>query len=103
VADNVVSVLAGVAERGEEIDVDRARLALSTARERLATEGPATLSRPEGTTDEPASGPSSSRPPSGPDVPLTGAMLALLAPSSAEAAVRRAEVRLDAAGARPET
>ncbi|MCU1489864.1 MAG: synthase, epsilon subunit, partial [Acidimicrobiaceae bacterium] len=39
VADNVVTVLAGVAERGDEIDVARARAALSAARDRLGTEG----------------------------------------------------------------
>lgn len=103
VADNVVQILAGVAERGDEIDVERARQALAGARDRLATEGPASLEAaraepPEPGAAEPATGVAAAAP-SG---PLNGAMLALLAPASAEAAVRRAEIRLQAAGARAE-
>lgn len=83
-----MTILAGVAELGSEIDVERARRALSAAEERLAAEGPATA--PRATDSESEDG-----------VPerLTGAMVALLAPESAEAAVERAKVRLEAAGA----
>ena len=98
VGDNVVRILAGVAERGDEIDVERARQALAAARERLAEEGPATVEAARVEPAEHAAGEA----PAAHAGPLSGAMLALLAPASAEAAVRRAEVRLDAAGARPE-
>lgn len=100
VADNVVRILAGVAERGDEIDVERARQALASARERFAAEGPATLEagRPEAAGEQPGA----EAPGTAVSGPLSGAMLALLAPASAEAAVRRAEVRLEAAGARAE-
>jgi F-type H+-transporting ATPase subunit epsilon len=82
-----MTILAGVAELGSEIDVERARRALGAAEERLVTEGPAT--KPSAPTAE------------GDDAApehLTGAMVALLAPESAEAAVARARVRLEAAG-----
>ena len=82
-----VTILAGIAELGSEIDVERARRALSAAEERLVTEGPATRPVAEGAEAE---GESSDR--------LSGAMVALLAPESAEAAVARARVRLEAAG-----
>jgi F-type H+-transporting ATPase subunit epsilon len=84
-----VTILAGVAELGDEIDVDRARRALATAQERLVAEGPATL---PGRRDEAEGEPGASE-------SLSGAMVALLAPESAEAAVARATVRLEAAGA----
>ena len=83
-----MTVLATVAELGSEVDVDRARQALVTAEERFALEGPATkpgVPNDEGTEESPTR--------------LTGAMVALLAPDSAEAAVARAKVRLEAAGA----
>lgn len=97
VGENTVRVLAGVAERADEIDVNRARQALTGARERLSSEGPA------GAEPTRSDHPERATAKGGPDAstgPLSGAMLALLAPSSAEAGVRRAEVRLDAAGAR---
>lgn len=84
VAGNRVRVLAGVAERAAEIDVARARAAAVAARERLQREGEPTA--PDGA------------PPVAGAVPLTGARRALLAPQSAAAALRRAEVRLAAAG-----
>ncbi len=84
VAANHVRVLAGVAERAAEIDVARARAAAEAARERLQREGEP--SAPDGAPPAPGA------------VPLTGARLALLAPGSAAAALRRAEVRLSAAG-----
>ena len=84
VANNRLTVLAGVAEAAAEIDVTRARAALDAARERLSREG------------EPALAEGSEQPGAG--APLTGARLALLASGSAAAAVRRAEARLSAAG-----
>lgn len=101
VADNVVQILAGVAERGDEIDVERARQALAAARERFAAEGPATLEA-AAQVEAAAEQPGVEAPGAVPSGPLSGAMLALLAPASAEAAVRRAEIRLEAAGARAE-
>ena len=100
VGGNAVQILAGVAERGDEIDVERARQALASARERFAAEGPASADagRPEAAVEQPVS----ESPCASPARPLSGAMLALLAPGSAEAAVRRAEIRLEAAGARAE-
>ncbi len=83
-----VSILVSVGELGSEIDVDRARRALAAAEERFLAEGPATKPTQqdvEGETTAPER--------------LSGAMVALLAPDSAEAAVARAKVRLEAAGA----
>ena len=84
-----VTILAGVAELGDEIDVERARRALAASQERLVAEGPATFVGRSDETDGEQSAPES----------LSGAMVALLAPESAEAAVARATVRLEAAGA----
>jgi F-type H+-transporting ATPase subunit epsilon len=83
-----VTILASVAELGSEIDVDRARRALAASEERFVTEGPATK-------------PAQPNPEGEPTAPerLSGAMVALLAPDSGEAAVERAQVRLEAAGA----
>ena len=83
-----MTILATIAELGSEIDVERARQALVLAEERFATEGPAT--KPDAAVGEETEE-SPTR--------LTGAMVALLAPDSAEAAVARAKVRLEAAGA----
>lgn len=83
-----MTILATVAELGDEVDVERARQALALAEERFALEGPAT--RPGVTTEE-GTEESTTR--------LSGAMVALMAPDSAEAAVARAKVRLEAAGA----
>ncbi len=88
VANNSVTVLAGVAERAEEVDVARARAALERASERFASEGVPTA--PEGVAAHEGGGEA---------LPLSGAALALLAPESAAEALRRAEVRLEAAGA----
>ncbi|MDA8288649.1 MAG: F0F1 ATP synthase subunit epsilon [Actinomycetota bacterium] len=89
-ANNRLSVLAGVAERADEIDVARSRAALEAARERLGREG--APSAPDRHGAEAAAEPEGG-------TPLSGARLALLAPASAAAALRRAEVRLEAAGA----
>ena len=86
VDDRAVTILAGVAELAGEIDVERARRALAGAEERLSAEGPTEVSRAEGDGEEQRYHP-------------TGAALALLAPESPEAAIARARVRLEAAGA----
>jgi len=83
------TILAGVAELGKEIDVERARRALVAAEERLATEGPATITSSGDESDGEQ----------GVSERLSGAMVALLAPESAEAAVQRARTRIEAAGA----
>ncbi|HUZ19713.1 MAG TPA: hypothetical protein VMU75_03970 [Acidimicrobiales bacterium] len=92
---NTVTILAGVAERGDHIDVGRARAALAAAEERLATEGPAAEQRVAAEAEHPAAGEGA---PTG-ATRLSGAMVGLLAPESAEAALRRAKARLEAAGA----
>ena len=84
VNDDGVKLLAGVAELGSEIDVERARAALSAAQGRVGTE-------PESHGDE--------TPEHAAGVAPSPAMLALLEPDAPEQAVRRAEVRLEAAGA----
>jgi F-type H+-transporting ATPase subunit epsilon len=78
-----ITILAGVAELADEIDVERARRALEAAEERRNAEGPVALREGE---EERTTTPA-------------GAMLALLYPGSAEAAWRRAHTRLEAAGA----
>lgn len=92
VANNKVTVLASVAEPAGEIDVDRARRALETAqaaggeparereRESQATALPG-AEEEHGEGEQPA------------------AMKAMLFPDDPEVAMRRAEVRLEAAGA----
>jgi F-type H+-transporting ATPase subunit epsilon len=92
---DTVTILAGVAERGDQIDVGRARAALAAAEERFATEGPAAEQR-TGTEAAPAAV-AEEAPPTA--ARLSGAMVGLLAPESAEAALRRARARLEAAGA----
>jgi len=91
VDDDGVRILASVAELAGEIDVERARAALATNQERLASEGPAVLPTAGGDESEESET----------AVALSGAMVALLAPASAEAGVRRARVRLEAAGVAP--
>jgi F-type H+-transporting ATPase subunit epsilon len=83
--DGVV-ILAGVAELGTEIDVDRARTALARAEEKSATveHGP----EGEDTGDAEKSALESG-----------GAIAALLAPDAPEVAALRARARLEAAGA----
>ena len=77
VSGDRVTVLAPVAERAEEIDVDRARRALEAAEQRIAELGGSRSGTGEGADDDPA------------QIEL----------ASAEAARRRAEVRLEVAGA----
>ena len=83
---NGVKLLASVAELGAEIDVDRARVALSGAESRRGTE-PTAAHGEESGEDR------------GDGIAKSGAMLALLEPDAPEQAARRAEVRLEAAGA----
>lgn len=83
VVNNTVTVLASVAERADEIDVDRARRALEEARSHGATGGEIAESRTEAPGEESVQSP---------------AMLALLSPDDPEVRLRRAEVRLEAAG-----
>jgi hypothetical protein len=80
-----VVILAGVAELDHEIDVARARAALATAVGRV---GDGTLAAPEPEAPERAAGPSQS-----PVAPMDPD------PASPQAAMRRARVRLEAAGA----
>jgi F-type H+-transporting ATPase subunit epsilon len=89
VNEDGVKLLASVAELGSEIDVARARAALTDAEGRLGSEGSAP-------TEEAAEGEIES------DVALSPAMLALLEPDAPEQALRRARVRLEAAGAAPQ-
>ncbi|MHB1988611.1 MAG: F0F1 ATP synthase subunit epsilon [Acidimicrobiales bacterium] len=101
VAGNKVTLLASVGEVGDEIDVERARRALEKARAALGTseaseghETPPTGDRPRG------SGPSTAGGEAGAEqVELSPTMKAMLYPDDPEVALRRAEVRLEAAGA----
>lgn len=86
VDESGVKLLASVAELGGEIDVDRARTALTNAEARRNTETTSTHAEESG--DDHADG-----------IAKSGAMLALLEPDAPEQAIRRAEVRLEAAGA----
>jgi F-type H+-transporting ATPase subunit epsilon len=83
-----VVVLAGVAELASEIDVDRARRALAAAEGQLGAAPPATTGEvePSGTAG-------------GAERPTLEAVLALAAADSPQAAIRRAQVRLEASGA----
>lgn len=87
VDDSGVKLLASVAELGTEIDVDRARNALSAAEGRRSSE-PAGAAHADEAGENHSDG-----------IAKSGAMLALLEPDAPEQAVRRAEVRLEAAGA----
>ncbi|HET9093315.1 MAG TPA: ATP synthase F1 subunit epsilon [Acidimicrobiales bacterium] len=85
VADNKVTLLASVAEPASEIDVDRARRALEAARAALAAgEGGGHEAQQAGAEEA---------------AETSSAMKALLSPDDPEVALRRAEVRLEAAGA----
>lgn len=85
VVNNTITVLASVAEPAEEIDVDRARRALEEAKASGATgEGPE-AAHPQTSSD-------------GDEVIQSSAMLAMLNPDDPEVRLRRAEVRLQAAG-----
>jgi F-type H+-transporting ATPase subunit epsilon len=92
VADNRVTVLASVAELGEEIDVERARRALEEAEE---AEG----ERPAGGGGAGASEPARPEGSEAEEAPAGSAMIALLQPDLPEVRARRARARLEAAGA----
>jgi F-type H+-transporting ATPase subunit epsilon len=81
-----VVILAGVAELASEIDVARAGAALAAAEAELGTAPQAGEVAPPGGAEEPARASSDSA-------------LALAAANSPQAAIRRAKVRLEAAGA----
>jgi len=83
-----VKLLASVAELGTEVDVDRARAALSAAEARRGQEGPGGHGE-----DSPRDGAEATA--------RSAAALALLEPDAPEQAARRAEVRLRAAGVAP--
>jgi F-type H+-transporting ATPase subunit epsilon len=80
-----VRILASVAELAEEIDVDRARAALEAAEQLVENEAHVTADQAHEAEGEPP-------------VAYSPAMVALLEPESADARLRRARVRLEAAG-----
>jgi F-type H+-transporting ATPase subunit epsilon len=86
VADNKVTVLAGIAELADDIDVDRARQALESAESAEAGDEAAPAEAPagEGHAAE--------------QVVESPTMLALLHPDLPEVRARRARARLEAAG-----
>jgi len=92
VAGNKVTVLASVAEPAGEIDVERARRALEAARSALGGER-ADRDRERETPAAPGTDEVRHEP------ERSAAMTAMLFPDDPEAARRRAEVRLEAAGA----
>ncbi|HVC26156.1 MAG TPA: F0F1 ATP synthase subunit epsilon [Acidimicrobiales bacterium] len=85
---NTLTILAGVAELGSEVDVERARRALERADGAGAAQGAAAPT--PGVADD-AGGP----------VRATGTALATLAPDEPAAVAQRARARLEAAGASP--
>lgn len=91
VADNHITVLASVAEPADEIDVDRARRAFEASREAAGSESG----------DDSRSSATDSSDGDHADAPAeqSATMRALLSPDDPDVALRRAEVRLDAAGA----
>jgi F-type H+-transporting ATPase subunit epsilon len=87
VADNNITIVAAVAELADDIDVGRARAALTSAEEAAGAGSPEPVPAPEGDhgdASEPAHG---------------STMLALLQPDAPEVRARRARARLEAAGA----
>jgi F-type H+-transporting ATPase subunit epsilon len=86
VTDDGVTILASVAELASEVNVERARQALTRGEERLSSEGPTALHLGGESDDAQAIHP-------------RGAQLALLAADSPEATIARARARLSAAGA----
>ncbi len=97
VAGNKVTVLASVAEAADEIDVDRARLALEAAR---TAGGEAAGDRPAAAATERAGADLGAQAAAheAEDVEPSAALKAMLFPDDPEVALRRAEVRLEAAG-----
>jgi F-type H+-transporting ATPase subunit epsilon len=85
VDDSGVKLLAGVAELGSEIDVARARAALSAAESQVPGEPAAGHGEESAVEGEGA-------------IARSGAMLALLEPEAPAQVARRARVRLEAAG-----
>src|SRR6202034_4183252 len=85
VDDSGVKLLAGVAELGSEIDVVRARAALSAAESQVPGEPAAGHGEESAAEGEGA-------------IARSGAMLALLEPEAPAQVARRASMRLEAAG-----
>jgi F-type H+-transporting ATPase subunit epsilon len=95
VANNKVTVLASVAEPSDEIDVERARRAYEAARSAAGSESSEREREPRA-----AATASDSEPGEGEgEGEQSAAMKAMLFPDDPEVAMRRAEVRLEAAGA----
>lgn len=92
VAENKVTILASVAERADEIDVDRARRALEQAQAALSSGEAVATEREQPPAPAGEGGQEEA-------VEQSPAMKALLSPDDPEVALRRAEVRLEAAGA----
>jgi len=87
-----VTILAGVAELGSEIDVERARAALAAAEAAVGQGGTTPGQSGQAPSGESSGdGESAIRP--------SGALLALLDPDAPEVAAKRARIRLEAAGA----
>jgi F-type H+-transporting ATPase subunit epsilon len=97
VANNKVTVLASVAEAADEIDVDRARRALEAAK---AAGGEGAGERRAAAETERAGADLGAQAEAheGEQVEQSSAMKAMLYPDDPEVALRRAEVRLEAAG-----
>jgi F-type H+-transporting ATPase subunit epsilon len=89
VVNNKVTVLASVAEPAAEIDVERARRALTAAEGALAAGEPAEAAPAEATEG------------AGEQVEQSPTMQALLSPDDPEVAARRARARLEATGISP--
>lgn len=91
VANNKVTILASVAEAASEIDVDRARRALELA-EAAVTAGEGAEAEREAAVRPPSEGAEEL-------VELSPTMRTFLSPDDPEVAIRRAQVRLEVAGA----
>jgi F-type H+-transporting ATPase subunit epsilon len=107
VADNTVTVLAGVAELADEIDVARARRALESAEagggegggDADAGDAGTSAARPTATDTTTGAEASSDGGPASEQVVESPTMLALLHPDRPDVRARRARARLEAAGA----
>ena len=93
VADNKVTLLASVAEPSDEIDVERARRALEAAQSAVSADEGGEGREAREAEHAVASGEGEEQ------VEQSSAMKAMLFPDDPQVALRRAEVRLEAAGA----
>jgi F-type H+-transporting ATPase subunit epsilon len=99
VAGNKVTVLASVAEPADEIDVERARRAAEAARAAGAGDGASASETREREREERATAPPTGEHGESGEGEEPAAMRAMLYPDAPDVALRRAEARLDAAGA----